>query len=281
MWLPAQHPLAFTVALGTALATTSPAFAHEHAVAPTTADATRTTRTTVSRDGLSTTTTEDCTDPTSTRCTRTTDVELGAGGLAVSQTTERVSAVHEQPSSVTQSGLQLGMLLGSGENVTILGGSFGAQLRMLSGSTFPGGAGGGWSGFFLEPSASIAVTSVETTSPRVCFAPTACTGGTTDSTTVGFAMFGASAGVQFMHFDEMDASSREQSGLGLALGVQVAAYVPLEDGETSTSVGPVISLLRPSYNPGTARLETDSLNVFVVPDDDLFVMVVGYSGSTN
>lgn len=240
-----------------------------------------TTTTTVSRDGLATTTTEDCTDPSSVRCTRTTDASLGAGGVALSQTTERVVAVHEQPSSVSQRGVQLSMVLGSGENVTILGGSFGAQVRMLSGSQFPGGAGGGWSGFFLEPSAAISVTSVETTTPRVCFRPTSCTGGTTEKTTVGSAMLGASAGFQFMHFDEMDATSREQSGLGLALGVQAAATVPFEGGETSTSFGPVISLLRPSYNPGTARLETDSLNLFIVPNDDLFLMVLGYSGSTN
>lgn len=242
---------------------------------------TQQTQTKVTRDGVTSTTTEDCTDEHSVRCTRTRDLEVGAGGLALSETTERVVAVHEQPSSASQSGLQLSMILGSSETVTILGGSFGAQLRFLSGDRFPGGTGGSWTGFFVEPSATVSVTSVETTSPRVCVGPSVCSGGTSTSTTVGSAMFGASAGLQFMHFDEMDAASREQSGLGLALGVQAAATVPFEDGETSTSFGPVISLLRPSYNPGTARLETDSLNLFVVPDDDLFLMVIGYSGSTN
>jgi hypothetical protein len=278
MWSPARAALAFAP-----LAFASPSFAQQRAasVTTTTTTTTSTTHTTVSRDGVSSTTTEDCADPNSVRCTRTGDVELGPGGVAISETTERVVAVSEPPSSATQSGLQLSMVVGSGENLSILGGSVGGQIRVLSGDTFPGGRGGGWTGFFLEPALAVTVTSIETTSPRVCVRPSVCTGGTTDASTVGSMMLAASAGLQFMHFDEMDPATREQGGLGLALGVQAAATKPFEDGETSTSFGPVISLLRPSYNPGTARLETDSLNLFIVPSDDLFLMVLGYSGSTN
>ena len=119
------------------------------------------------------------------------------------------------------------------------------------------------------------------TTPGTCYAAGRCTSDTTADTTSGSAILAATAGFQYMHFDPMDAATRVQSGLGLAVGVQGTAMIPFEDGETTTSYGPAFSLLKPTYNPGTARLETDSLNLFILPSDSLFMMMIGYSSSVN
>ena len=208
----------------------------------------------------------------------TTTTTVDAGGLRIDQTTTEVVAVKEPPSSATQSGLAISALFGSGDDVSIAGVAFDAHLRMLSGGRFPGTAGGGWLGFFLEPAVGFNVTQVSTTSPTVCVG-TRCTGGTTDDTTSGAFTASATAGLQYMSFGPMDAGSREQSGLGFALGAQVATFVPFEEGDATTSVGPAFSLLSTSYNPGTARLETSNLNVLILPTDTLTMVMIGYSSN--
>ena len=94
-------------------------------------------------------------------------------------------------------------------------------------------------------------------------------------------LLSGTVGVQYMQFDPLAAGTLEQSGFGIAVGIQAAAVIPLEDGETTTSIGPAFSLLRPTYNPGTARIETDSLNLFLLPSDSFFMMILGYSGSVS
>ncbi len=232
-------------------------------------------------DGIEAQESEDCAPDAGGRCTRTTTTNIGASGLRIESTREAVVAVHAPISGANQSGFSLALLLGSGDNLELVGGTFGAQLRMLNGETFPGVDGGGWLGFFVEPAAQVSVMNSSVTTPGTCYAAGRCTSTTTADTTSGSAMLAATAGLQYMHFDAMDAATRVQSGLGLAVGVQGAAMIPFEDGETTTSYGPAFSLLKPTYNPGTARLETDSLNVFILPSESLFMMMIGYSSSVN
>jgi hypothetical protein len=236
---------------------------------------TRTTSTTAAPNGLSTTSTA-----TNEGKTTTTTSTVDGGGLRVDQTTTEVVAVQEPPSSATQSGFAIAGLFGAGDDVTITGLAFDAHLRVLSGEQLPGTKGGGWLGFFFEPSVGVNVTNVETTTPRVCFR-NACSGGETKETTSGAATAAATAGLQYMSFSEMDAESREQSGFGVAVGARLTAFVPFEEGDTTTSLGPAFSLLSTSYNPGTARLETSNFNLLILPTDALTLVMIGYSSNVD
>ena len=106
-------------------------------------------------DGVEVQETDDCSPGSGGTCTRTTTTNVGASGLRMESTREAVVAVHTPISSANQSGFALALLLGSGDNIEVVGGTFGAQLRMLSGETFPGAEGGGWLGFFVEPAAQV------------------------------------------------------------------------------------------------------------------------------
>ena len=219
-------------------------------------------------------------DPEPAGPTTTTTTTVDAKGLSVNQTTTEVVAVQEPPSSATQSGFAIAGLFGSGDDIAITGLSLDAHLRMLSGDTLPGTKGGGWLGFFLEPSVGVNLTKVETTTPRICIRTT-CTGGETQENSSGAATISATAGVQYMHFSEMDAESREQSGFGVAVGARATAFVPFEEGDTTTALGPAFSLLSTSYNPGTARLETSNFNLLILPTDALTLVMIGYSSNVD
>jgi hypothetical protein len=212
--------------------------------------------------------------------TTTTTTTVDGGGLRVDATSTEVVAVQEPPSSATQSGFAIAGLFGTGDDIAITGLALDAHLRVLSGDTFPGTKGGGWLGFFLEPSVGVNLTKVETTTPRICIRTT-CTGGETQENSSGAAAVSATAGVQYMHFSEMDAESREQSGFGVAVGARATAFVPFEEGDTTTSIGPAFSLLSTSYNPGTARLETSNFNLLILPTDALTLVMIGYSSNVD
>jgi hypothetical protein len=212
--------------------------------------------------------------------TTTTTTTVDSGGLQVNATTTEVVTVAEPPSSATQSGFAVSALFGSGEDISLGGFALDAHLRFLSGGPFPGTEGGGWLGLFVEPAVGLNVTQVSTTSPRVCVG-TRCSGGTTEESTSGAFTASATAGLQFMHFGPMSADDRLQSGYGFAAGAQVATFVPFEEGDASTSVGPAFSLLSADYNPGTARLETSNLNLLFLPMETMTIVMIGYSSNVD
>ena len=259
--------------------TTSSVFAAQTLAKPPTSSTVR-----VDEDGVHADSLEDCSgdnEADSPRCTRTTVTDLGTGGFRANATEQRITAVHAPISSATQSGLSAALILGSGDRMEMVGGSFGAQLRFLDGGLFPGAAGGTWFGYFVEPSVQISMMSTTVTTPRTCVAVGNCAKETQSDSSSGSMLLSGTVGVQYMQFDPLAAGTLEQSGFGIAVGIQAAAVIPLEDGETTTSIGPAFSLLRPTYNPGTARIETDSLNLFLLPSDSFFMMILGYSGSVS
>lgn len=203
------------------------------------------------------------------RCTETLHANAGAGeGLGVSYKKESITAVATRPSSVANLVLGGGLLMATvGDSDTLYGMNLELSLDILAGDTFPDVKGGTWNGFFLNP----------TTSLRF-----ARSSGSTDLTMWGPSI-GVGAGWQYLDFSALESGTLVQSGWGFRLGYSLgyqSQHISVSSGEFGTiesessdmSHGPVIGLVFPSYNPGTANYESSSLTMLILPTgDSLFV----------
>jgi hypothetical protein len=73
----------------------------------------------------------------------------------------------------------------------------------------------------------------------------------------------------------MDQKSLKQSGFGLALGGTVGAMIPFEKGDTTTTYGPVLSLIFPKYNAGTASFSSTQVNFMILPTKGFTMFLAG------
>lgn len=221
---------------------------------------------------------EDCSDEDDENCTETTSAEGGTGGIGVSYTRESVKVVDKPTRGASNLTLALGLVAGFGHDMTLVGSSSALSYRLMTGGRFPDRRGGGWFGVFFEPFADLDYVNVSTTTPRTCVYGT-CYGGETTNSSSGMLNFGTGAGLQWVHFGRMDEKSKKQRGFGLALGGRVGGSMFLSSGSGgSTNLsfmwGPVLSLIFPTFNPGTASYSMFQVNFLVLPMKD-FVFVVG------
>jgi hypothetical protein len=202
-------------------------------------------------------------------CTKQTSGSASQDGLKIGYTKETVDRVTSPKKGATQIGLMANLLIGSSEFFTMTGITVGANLRFLTGSTFPTHAGGTWSGFFLEPSAQLSYMKIVTEIPETCTAGGCFGGGDPIESNSGAALLGASAGFQWLKFKPLAPKTLRQGGFGFALGAQLGTFVPLDEGDPSVTYGAAASILFPSYNPGTGAVRSEQVNLFVLPTSDL------------
>lgn len=197
-------------------------------------------------------------------CKQRVQASLGNGGLGVSYSRETVKAVREPRSSSTDFLLSLGGVYGTGDNIEIKGGNVALGFRTIAGGTFPREQGGGWAGFYLEPNAAFTIAN-----------STVKFGSQELSSSYRTLNLQSGLGFQFMYFGALGKDSQKQNGFGLALGGTVGTSIPLEGGgDPSATYGPQISLLFPSYNPGTADFSSTNITVLILPLD-IFLVTVG------
>lgn len=223
--------------------------------------------------------------PGSGACTETKAVGVSAAGIGASYTKEEVVAVDEssRPSGSVNFSLtgSVGGGFGnpSGLDVAIFMTNLDANLKLLKGGPFPKRAGGNWVGFAFEPTAGFLFQSVNTSGSIA---------GTSISSTSSATGFrgGVSAGLQLMHFNQLDSKSLKQRGVGVFLGAFVGYQQTQSSdgmgGMTSSgaaSVGPQLDIVFPSYNPGTAKYSSASLNFMVLPTGDFIFITVGFADS--
>lgn len=208
--------------------------------------------------------TEDCSTAPGQVCTKQTSADASSDGLRLSVTKETVDRVRGPKTGATQLGLTANLLIGGNDMFNMTGITGGLSMRFLTGGQFPNDKGGKWFGFFLEPSAQLSYIKMSSD-----------VGGETMDSSSAAGLLGASAGLQWMKFGQLDAKSLKQKGHGFALGGQLGTYVPFSEGEATMTYGGSISYLMPSYNPGTGSVRSEQLNLFVLPTTDLFMILIG------
>jgi hypothetical protein len=212
---------------------------------------------------------------TEERCREQMSASVGKGsGVSLEYSKEKVTAVKERPSGSVDVGIAISAQFGfsTGDmDATLAGAGVDLTLSFLTGPIFPGDAGGSWHGFFLDPKAGGHLMSMSAGEMSVFM--------------TGFSG-GASAGWQYLSFDKLEPKSLKQEGIGFRLGGYVGyqtlsgetevAGQTLEFSNDSESYGPVIGFSQLSYNPGTADLSRQDLNVLILPTGDfVFIMIQG------
>lgn len=218
---------------------------------------------------------EDCSEQPGQVCTKQTSGSASKDGLKIGYSKETVDRVTGPKKGASQFGLMANLLIGGSELLTMTGITVGANMRFLTGSTFPSAAGGSWSGLFVEPTAQLSYMKIsiepqETCSEFGCFG-----GGEPIESNSGAALLGASAGFQYLKFKPLDPKTLRQGGYGFALGAQLGSLIPLDEGDASPTYGGAASVLFPSYNPGTGAVRSEQLNLFVLPTTDLLLVMIG------
>ncbi len=222
--------------------------------------------------------------PGTDECKETKAIGVSGAGIGASFTKEELVAVDEEhrPSGsvnfsltgLVGGGVGTGMESGIGVFITNLD----MNLKMLTGGKFPKKTGGNWVGLALEPTLGFVFEAINIPAMNIDGFETS----PSSSTSAGFRV-GASAGLQIMHFNKMN-ESLKQRGIGVFLG----AFVGYQETSTSdgmggmttsgnSSIGPQLEIVFPSFNPGTAKYSSSSLNFMILPTGDFVFISVGFA----
>ncbi|MEO8183154.1 MAG: hypothetical protein ABI895_30350 [Deltaproteobacteria bacterium] len=139
---------------------------------------------------------------------------------------------------------------------TTVGMSFGLDYRLFTGPPFPDEGGGGWNGFFFDPTAQLTVIDVA-------------------KTWYFGALLDATAGFQWIGFAPVDPTSHEQGGFGVAAGVHVGTLVPFGQGGSAFLYGGVLSVILPKYTPATRSWASDQFNLYLLNSVGGIVILIG------
>jgi hypothetical protein len=225
--------------------------------------------------------TQDCaTNPNQEICQRTTNLDVSSGGLKAGFHQERVTAVKTPPTGSAGLTITGNFLYGTttkkdNGDLTILGGGAQIGLRLQVGlNRFPGPDGGSWSGFVLQPTFSFQGASVSMKSAD----------GTSSGTSSSLTLLdgGGNIGFELLGFGKLDQSTLKQSGFGVFGGYHAAyssSTIKSEGSEAISSSdfsqGPVLELLFPDYNAGTAHVQRGYIEVMVLPIKDFLFITAG------
>ncbi len=184
----------------------------------------------------------------------------GDKGLGVGFSEEQVERVKEPVDGSTNFGLTLGAGVSLSDTITILTASFALRLRRISGQ-FPGAEGGTLSALDMAAEAGAMVGKVDVDySGLGRFAP--------ESESTGFLAARGQLELAYLwtRFQPMDPATLVQSGFGVRLGVMGGAQLEVtRDGSLSPTIGPLLGLEFPTYNAGTAKFSSVSINAIIIP----------------
>jgi hypothetical protein len=211
----------------------------------------------------------DCAHQPGGVCKDTRELGISKAGFGASATHEEAVAIddNKRPSSAQTFSMTalVGFDVGSSAQIFIT--NLDANYKILTGGKFPGKAGGNWFGFAAEPT--------------VGFVLLAFSGFGMTSTGTGFRI-GSSAGLEVLHFGKLDDKNLKQGGIGGFLGLY-AGYQAVSVGGGDSSgdfqIGPQLELVFPSYNAGTAKFKSQSVNFMVLPTGDSVFISLGYATS--
>jgi hypothetical protein len=224
--------------------------------------------------------TQDCAaNPALEICQQRTAVDASSGGIHASFHQDSVTAVKTPPSGTVGLTLNGSFVYGTttkktNGDFTIVGGGAQLGLRMQVGlNPFPGAEGGVWSGFVLQPTAAFQGMSASTGSSG---------GGA--STSIGMTLLdlGGTAGFELLSFGSLDSTSLKQKGWGVFAGYHAAwaqTNMFVQGQSTSSndfSQGPVLELLFPDYNAGTAHVQRGYIEFMLLPIKDFLYVTAGF-----